>query len=250
MAKTKFEDLIKILRERIEADYDEFNNEFGRKQIFERIDEFINKDQRSELERAFYLLLNQYPGDHKNYIVRPGERVLIPDIYDMSGPGIQYEIDFALYGGTIRNPVKVAIECDGMRSHGQKHSNRDRRKEVNLQAAGWVVMRFRSREIHQELEKFEGDENYTSDFLLSIENTIDQKLQLINHNSYVNSEFRSNLTGYKWDYVRCTHCGESQMDRLNFRTILCRHCKKDYTREIGLHEEIEYERNGILYFKK
>lgn len=250
MTKSRLEDHIKILRERIEADYDEFNDEFGRKQIFERIDSFISNDQLSELERAFYLLLNQYPGDHKNYIVRPGERVLIPDIYDMSGPGIQYEIDFALYGGSIYNPVKVAIECDGIRSHGHKHAKRDRRKEVNLQAAGWIVIRFRSQEIHQELEKFENDENYVSDFLQSIENTINQKLQIIDHQSFTKTDFRSILTGYKWDFIRCTKCGQKQMDRLNFKIIHCRHCNKYFEREIGPNEEIEYDMNGLLYFKK
>ena|SRR5688572_6319986 len=244
----QLKELIQVLRSRIESDYDEFNG-YDKEQIFENIDDFLKNENRSELEKAFYLLLNQFPGDHKSYMIRPNELVFIPDVYDMSGPGFQYEIDFALYGGSIKNPVKVAIECDGFRSHGQKHSKRDRRKEVNLQAAGWIVMRFRSNEIHAELAKFENDDTVISDFLQSIENTIEQKLGIINRQSYVQSEVRSILTGYKWDFVACTHCGQKQMDRLNFKKLFCRFCKRDYIREIGPLENIWYEKNGFIYFK-
>jgi len=249
MAKKTLKDYIKDLREKIEADYDEFDD-YGRQQMFERIDAFITNESRSELERAFYLLLNQFPGDHKNYIVRAGEKVFIPDVYDMGSPGFQYEIDFALYGGSVNNPVKVAIECDGFRSHGHKHSNRDRRKEVNLQAAGWIVMRFRSPEIHTELERFDTDDVYISQFLQSIENTIEQKLKIITDANYVQAEIRSTLTGYKWDFVTCTHCGQKQMDQLNFRILHCRFCHRDYEREISPLEKIWYEKDGFIYFKE
>ena len=250
MPKLELQGHIKNLRERIENDFDEFKDNYDKEQIFNRIDEFIKSEKRSDLEKAFFLILNQYPGDHKSYIVRPSERVFIPDVYDMGSPGFQYEIDFAIYGGSIHNPVKVAIECDGIRSHAHKHSNRDRRKEVNLQAAGWIVMRFRSQEIHQELEKFDQDDSYISDFLMSIENTIEQKLKIIDSNSYVKSEVRSLLTGYKWDFVSCTHCGQSQMDILNFRKLFCRFCKHDYIRETGRLEDIWYEKDGFIYFNK
>ncbi|MEP7319551.1 MAG: DUF559 domain-containing protein, partial [Panacibacter sp.] len=176
MATQHLQKLIQDLRQRIEDDHNQFNEEFGMEWTFKYIDEFISSETRSDLEKAFFLILYQFPGDNKNYIVRPGEMVLIPDIYDMSCPGIEYEIDFALYGGSIDNPVKVAIECDGIRSHREKHNNKDRRKNVNLQAAGWIVMRFGSKEIHEELQKFTDDNLHTSDFLYSIENTIKQKL--------------------------------------------------------------------------
>ena len=46
--------------------------------------------------------------------------VLIEDIYDLSCPGIEYEIGFMLYGGSIDNPVNVVIESDGIPPHGRK----------------------------------------------------------------------------------------------------------------------------------
>lgn len=243
------QNLIKELRQRIEDNHNEYNEEFGMEWMFKNIDEFLVQSNRSDLEKAFFLILHQFPGDSKNYIVEPGEMILIPDVYDMSCPGIEYEIDFALYGGSIDNPIKVAIECDGIRSHRQKHNNKDRRKDVNLQAAGWIVMRFGSNEIHKELQKFRDNDNHISDFLLSIENTIKQKVRLIDNHSYRDNEFRSKLTGYKWDNVQCTNCGHSQMDILNHKNLKCRHCKTKFKRTIKPDERIAYDMNGILYFK-
>jgi len=151
---------IKNLRRRIEDGRDEFTDEYLRNIQFKYLDDFIDDSTYSDLEKAFFLILNQFPGDHKEYFVKPREMVLIPDVYNLSCPGIEYEIDFAIYGGSIENPVKVAVECDGLRSHRQRHNNKDRRKEVNLQANGWIVMRFGSKEIHNELIKFENNENH------------------------------------------------------------------------------------------
>ncbi len=248
MASEHLQELIKEFRQRIENDHIQFHKEYGQQQTFRYIDDFIKSENRSNLEKVFFLILHQYPGDNKSYIVRPSEMVLIPDIYDMSYPGIEYEIDFALYGGSVDNPVKVAIECDGIRSHGEKHNNKDRRKNVNLQAAGWIVIRFGSREIHSELKKFSEDNLYISDFISSIENTIRQKLRLIDHHTYINPEYRSKLTGYKWDFVTCINCRESQLDILNHKTIKCRHCKTKFKRVIHPNEKIKYDSNGILYF--
>lgn len=200
----------------------------------------------SDLEKAFFLMLNQFPGDHKDYIVCPNEMILIPDIYDLRVPGIEYEIDFAIYGGSIKDPVKIAIECDGIRSHGQSKKRKDRRKDVNLQAAGWIVMRFSSREIHDELQKYLENENYISDFLLSIENVIDEKLQLVIGNNYV--RYRSELTGYKWDLVSCTNCKESRYGIMNKRKHTCPSCGEKFLREINPNENVKYEYNGMLFF--
>lgn len=250
MAIQELKELIKNLRQRIENDNNSFNNNISNHWALKYIDEFIESDNISDLEKAFYLILNQFVDDNKKYIIIPGEMVLIPDVYDMRSPGIEYEIDFAIYGGSIDNPIKVAIECDGIRSHSQKHNNKDRRKDVNLQANNWIVMRFGSKEIHDELRKYKDDDTYISDFLYSVENTIEQKLRLIDNNSYTTSEFRSKLTGYRWDNVTCTNCGQSQMDRLNHKTIKCRRCMTKFKRIISSDEDIEYEMNGILYFKK
>ncbi len=245
----QIQNLIKDLRQRIEDDNNEFDTKLIMQLGLKYIDEFIEKPNRSDLEKAFFLILNQFPGDRKNYVVIPSEMVLIPDIYDMKSPGIEYEIDFALYGGPIDNPIKVAIECDGIRSHGQKHNNKDRRKDVNLQTAGWIVMRFGSKEIHEELQKFKDDNFHISDFLQSIENTIEERLKLIDTYSYFNNEFRSKLTGYKWDEVHCTNCGKPQNATLNHKTLNCRHCKTKFKRIIKDDEKIKYDMNGILFFK-
>jgi hypothetical protein len=210
--------LIGDLRRRIDNDYQELDELWPLEMRFEFLDKFIQSTEYSDLEKAFYLMLNQFPGDTKDYIIRPREMVLIPDVYDMGSPGIEYEIDFALYGGSIDNPVKVAIECDGLRSHRQKHNNKDRRKDVNLQASGWIVIRFGSEEIHDELKKFETDENHVSPFLYSIDNVIKEKLRIIdNHNYAMNLDLRSKLTGYKWGYVTCKHCGDRQIGQLNHK---------------------------------
>lgn len=249
MSKHHLPTLIKNLRKRIEDDHNEFQSLMGSNWTFKEIDDFLKEENRSDLEKAFFLILHQYPNDHKSYIVHPNEMVLVPDVYDMGSPGIEYEIDFALYGGSIDNPVKVAIECDGFRSHGARQTNKDRRKNVNFQAAGWIVMRFGSKEIHEELEKFEDDESSKSDFLYSIENTIQQKLRLITHHTYTHSEYRSKLTGYKWGSVECTNCGHSQDDTLNHIKITCRHCKTKFERVVKPDEKIKYRMNGLLYFE-
>lgn len=61
-------------------------------------------------------------------LLDPAKLVLIEDIYDLRCPGIEYEIGFTLYGGSIDKPVKVVIESDGIRSHGHKHAKKDRKK--------------------------------------------------------------------------------------------------------------------------
>lgn len=223
--------------------YDETIVEFN----FRYVDAYLDDEANTDLEKAFFLILNQFPSDHKDYVVRSREMILIPDVYDMRVPGIEYEIDFALFGGSIDNPVKVAIECDGLRSHGKKHVHKDRRKDVNLQAAGWIIMRFGSKEIHEEIEKFRKDSSHISYFLQSIENTIAEKLKLINQDSY--HKYREKLTGYKWGLVKCPDCGNQQNDILNHINVRCRSCSTKFKREIADHEEIVYRENGLLFFK-
>ncbi len=243
----KLEELINKLRLKIQEDYFKQNTDLL-KNLNYYIDEFIDDSDKSPLEKAFFLFLNQFPTDEKDYIVYGSEKVLIPNIYDGKETGIEYEIDFALYGGSIDNPVKVAIECDGLRFHGHKKVKKDRRKEVNLQADGWIVMRFTSKEIHEELEKFDTIENYTCDFLESIENTIKKKLKIINYESYINTDYRSKLTGYKWGKVTCLNCDFTQHDTLNHKNITCRKCKKKYKRKIKSDEKIKHEVDGVLFF--
>lgn len=250
MSAKGLQDSIKFLRRRIKEDYDEFRldditSEFN----FKFIDDFLKDNEHSDLEKAFFLILHQFPGDSKDYIVCPREMVLVSDVYDMSGPALEYEIDFAIYGGSIDNPVKVAIECDGLRSHGRKHINKDRRKNVNLQAAGWIVMRFDSKEIHEEIEKFKTDENYVCDFLTSIENTITQKLKLITRDTYWHLENKSILTGYKWGIVVCESCNHNIRTVLNHVKVKCPNCGNKFKRDITKDEKIAYNYNGLIIFK-
>lgn len=249
MAKNELRDGIAFLRGKIREGYDWFRNDEAISEVnFRFIDEYLKNDGNSDLEKAFFLILNQYPGDQKDYIVRPKEMVLVPDVYDMNVPGIEYEIDFALYGGSVANPVKVAVECDGLRSHGKKHTYKDRRKDVNLQAAGWITMRFGSREIHEEIEKFRNDDHHMCYFLSSIENTIARKLKLINSHSYY--KYRTELTGYNWGEVKCPDCGYKQDAILNHLNVKCKGCKKKFKRTIDGNEKIKYEQNGILFFEE
>jgi hypothetical protein len=143
------QELIKKARERIEA----IEVEFGptvRDYRLKAIDDYLTANH-SDLEKAFFLMLNEFWNEASNYFVIPSEKVCVTNVYDTSGPLCEYEIDFAVYSGTRDRPVKVAVECDGIRSHRQRHSNRDRRKDVNLQAAGWIVLRFGSAEIQDHI---------------------------------------------------------------------------------------------------
>ena len=238
---------IELLKNKITKEHYDFNR--GLEQRFtDHLNEYLTDESVSDLEKAFFLILNQFPSGDKFYIVMPNEMVLVPDVYDKSVPGIEYEIDFALYGGSIENPVKVAIECDGLRSHGQKHKKRDRRKDVNLQIAGWVVIRFNSKEIQFELEKIGNETNYVSDFLVSIENTIKEKLRLVDHSSYTNLDYRRILTGYKWDWVVCTNCGNKQQSPINHKKLTCYKCKKKFLWAYSNDKRVKFEQNGLLFF--
>ncbi|QXU43470.1 DUF559 domain-containing protein [Pedobacter sp. D749] len=243
-----FSPYIENLRDQIA--YSLRHDEYGIKDLWMRdIDDFLLKKNVSELEKAFFLVLNQFPRDHTDYLIRPGEMVLVRDIYDLRVPGIDYELDFAIYGGSINDPVKVAIEVDGQRSHGEKHVRKDRRKDANLQAAGWLVMRFSSKEIHQEIVKFSENENHVSDFLTCIDNVIREKLQLVTGNNYGRREIRTLLTGYSWGQVTCPDCGRSAEGILNRKKQSCNHCGHQYLRVLGTHERVKYEHQGLWYFE-
>lgn len=225
-----FQGLIEKLRKQIEDHHYE-SRALIDQDLFQRIDEFLKSSEASGLEKAFYLMLNQFPGDHKNYFVVPHEEVLVRNVYDYSQLDYEYEIDFAIYSGSRTKPIKIAIECDGLRSHRQRHNERDRRKDVNLQAAGWIVVRIGSPEIHKELEAFENDETYISNIVINLENLVEQSMDLVTCRSYIIDEIRSQLTGYKWGDVTCMHCNRSQKDRLNKTKFHCRHCQEEFFKE-------------------
>jgi very-short-patch-repair endonuclease len=166
--------------------------------------------------------------DPKPYFVIPHEMVLVPNVYDYSQPFFRYEIDFAIYSGSKNKPIKIAVECDGLRSHRQRHNERDRRKDINLQAAAWTVIRIGSKEIHDELEAFEKDENHICEIATNIENVVERTMDLITHNNYVDKELRSRLTGYTWDFIKCPKCEFTQMDRKESHSFKCRHCGHEF----------------------
>lgn len=246
--------LIQDFRQKIEADYREYSSkgifEIITEHMFNYIDDFIKNPEKSNLEKIFFLFLNQYPSDHKNYIVVPSENVLVRDYYDMKVPAIEYEIDFAIYGGREDNPVKIAIECDGLRSHRQKYNHKDRRKNINLQAAGWIVIRFGSKEIIEEVQSLLDDNLESKYFLISIENLIKNTTKVIGGTNYfLNNEIKGNLTGYKYADINCKLCGQKTKAILNHRRVRCNRCGEKFEREIGDDEKIKYEHNGIFIFK-
>ena len=99
---------------------------------------------------------------------------------------------------------------------------------MNLQAAGWPVLRIGSQEIQKEIEGFENDELFISEIATNIENIVDRTMDLITQRSYVQDEIRALLTGFTWGNTTCPHCGLWQKDRLNKSKFQCRHCGKDY----------------------
>jgi len=235
------------IREKLEKDHYELQPSFD--DLFRWVDDFINSKDASDLEKEFYLLLNQFSGDHPQYVVVPHEMVLIENKFDYNPPPfIEYEIDFAVYGGTRNNPVKIALECDGLRSHKNRHSLKDRRKDVNLQLSGWIVIRFLSHEIHEEIEKWEKEDNFISELSMSIDHVIKNAINLLSHGSYVINEVRSKLTGYKWNVVECPHCKFVQHDILNHKTVVCRQCKGKYLRDRSADPEGTSEYEGLIIF--
>jgi hypothetical protein len=212
------------------------------------LDEFIDDPGHSDLEKAVFLMLHQSPSSAFDYVVVPNERIFIPDIYSMTAPRIEYEIDFAIYGGSANEPLKVAVECDGLRSHGQRHAKRDRRKDINLQANGWMVVRYTSREIHEELAKFNDPDHIYCDLLGGLENVLSERLNVISRNRF--SRFHAQLAGWTWGVVVCTNCGNSFHGRLNRRKHQCKKCGVSFLRVVGDSEDVWFEGNGYVFFKE
>jgi hypothetical protein len=214
------EKLIEQVRRQIYLSHLEFRPNF--EDLFRHVDGIIGDGTVSPLEKAMYLLLNQYVGDQQDYFVMPRERVRVPEVYELVPPGYKdYEIDFAVYSGSAQRLVKIAVACDGVRSHRERHADRDRHKDVNLQAAGWTVLRFGSREIHEELKKVAEDDTHTNRFVNIIENVVAGQTDALTRKTY--HRFRDRLTGYTFGDYRCPKCDHRQWDQLELPTI-CRKC--------------------------
>ncbi len=65
--------------------------------------------------------------------------------YKVSAPGGEYRVDFAMLCGD----AKVAVECDGHDFHERtkEQARRDKKRDRDLTAAGWTVVRFAGSEI-------------------------------------------------------------------------------------------------------
>ncbi|WP_155673321.1 hypothetical protein [Leptospira borgpetersenii] len=200
--------MIQYIRDQFDTKNEFLENLYNQNK-YKELDDFLKLSKASELEKALYLLLNLYPEyGGRSYFIKPHEKVLIPNICDYKEIAINYEIDFAVYGGTVTSPTKIAIECDGLRSHGNRRIRRDRRKEVNLQAEGWLLIRIGSHEIHAELQKMIEEKKFISEIAKSIELIIERKLNLLDGSNY--TRYREELTGYKWGVVECPFCNERQ----------------------------------------
>ena len=238
--------IIDKLRQRIETSFYESESDIS-SGYFHDIDGYIKDDRHSPLEKAIYLMLNQFPSDHKNYIVRPNEKVIMENLYDFSEPFFEYEIDFAIYAGTIKDHIKIAIECDGIRSHANKFSNKERRKNVNLEAKGWIIMRYGSKEIHDELDKFDKDDLYIPELTSNIDNLIERRLSAITHFSFI-GEHSHILTGYKYDNVECPKCGFTQLIKINKINVQCRKCDTTFKQERYLDKNIRSIKDSTILF--
>lgn len=204
--------LIQDASERIAAEHAELRATVD-DAVFYGIREHLDDAAISPLEKAVYLLLNQFPTGERDYFVIPREHVRVRDVYGFDPPYHKdYEIDLAVYSGSADHPVKIAVECDGIRSHKERHSDRDRHKDVNLQAAGWTVVRFGSREIHRALRALLNGDGYAGGVVGVIENVVFAQSDALTHTTYL--RFRSRLTGYTFGNVACRSCGETQYDRL------------------------------------
>jgi hypothetical protein len=214
--------LIDSARERIRRSHVEVSEIFDADFVFRHVDTFLSDDQVSALEKAMYLLLNQYAGDHHDYFVIPRERVRVPEVYELRPPGYNdYEIDFAVYSGSENRIIKIAVECDGIRSHRERHSDRDRHKDVNLQAAGWTVLRFGSREIHRELKALQETDHHINKFVTIIDNIVAAQSDTLTQGRY--HQFAGRLTGYTYGPLTCAACRQPQWVALEIAKR-CRLC--------------------------
>lgn len=190
--------------------------------VFWHVEHFLADPNVSVLEKAMYVLLNQFAGDQQEYFVVPRQRVRVPEVYELTPPGYKdYELDFAAYAGSESRFVKIAIECDGIRSHRERHADRDRHKDVNLQAAGWTVIRFGSREIHAELQRPIDDDTHINKFVTILENVVAGQSDALTQRRYF--QFVERLTGYTYGDVSCSTCGHRQWDPLEIAGK-CRKC--------------------------
>jgi len=214
--------LIQAARKRIREAHAEAQELVG-DLVFRDVDAYLGDTHVPDLEKALYLLLNQFPGDHQDYFVVPRTRVRVPEVYRLESPDYcDYEIDFAVYSGSQTRPIKIAIECDGIRSHRERHGNRDRRKDVNLQAAGWTVLRFGSREIEDELQQLIASDTHINKFVTIIENVVAGCSDLLTPRTY--HRVIEKLTGYRYAIVVCPGCGHKQWDACEITTH-CRMCR-------------------------
>jgi hypothetical protein len=190
---------------------------------------YAMETMKSDLEKIFYLLLRQEYYKNGDYVVIPNEKVCVKNICDFDkGSECEYEVDFAIYSGSKTRPRRVAIECDGLRSHGRKNSNKDRLKGINLQASGWIVIRFDSREIHQEVDRYLNSKKTFEKpvFLELIERVIfdlqDSVVEGINQ-----TEVRDLLTGYRSFTLECPSCGWWRYYRHTEKKFVCDKCGLD-----------------------
>lgn len=199
------------------------------KETFATVDRYL-AGNHSDLEKAFFILLHRFPGWHSSYFLIPNEVVRVRNCFDMWGISqkskqqllhITYEIDFAIYAGSLEKPVKIAIECDGIRSHTPSNSRKDRRKDVNLQAAGWLVVHFSSQDIHDELDAV--CTNRSDSWLrFTIAEIVSSGGRLLTGDAYNNHRIRSMLTGVPYEPATCT-CGHSQVVRRDIK-VMCSAC--------------------------
>lgn len=192
--KNETEKLFTAVRELARRDYNSW--QFPFEDAFRAVDEFL-ASAASECQKAMYLLLNLTPQVKNDYVIVPAENVLVRNVYDGSQSEYEYAIDVAVYGGHQDHPVKLAILCDELPFNVRNRVLELRRRDVNLQAAGWLVLRFQSFEIIDELRSITERGVLGSKLEEVVDWIMGRQMKLINPDFWSNPELYKRLTG--WD---------------------------------------------------
>lgn len=192
------------------------------KELLRGIEGFLQSTDVSDSAKGCYLLLNQFPLEQQGYVVVPNERVRVRDTYRREGPSADYELDFAVYAGTRTRPVKIAVEVTPIDYRHSVRLDTERRKDIDLQASGWIVLRLSESEILDELAKVANNEPSWKLFLV-IENIILNVGDQLTPQTVYWPDIRAGLTGYRRSRQTCSAC-ETQQEVIDDLPAVCKTC--------------------------
>lgn len=98
-----------------------------------------------------------------------------------SDPDRHYRLDFAVIAEREwpYPTIRIAIECDGHNFHERTkaQARRDRQRDRDLQASGWIVLRFTGQEIYEDAAACAHEAAVTLEMLTLDEPMIEQRDQ-------------------------------------------------------------------------